>query len=77
MGLYTLKNDFHNTSVRIRCEGVGQFRGETTIRLTARQSKRASRALCGIPDCKCAMQDCGIRGPQRTDDHKRLIVEEA
>ena len=76
MRLYTLTNDFHNTSTRVRCEGVSHVAGEATIRLTEAQSKRARRALCGDPDCRCADQDCGIRGPQQTADGQRLVVLE-
>ena len=76
MRLYTLSNDFHNTECRVRCEGVSHIHGEATIRLTPTQSKRAARALCGHNGCTCADQDCGVRGPQSTDDGKRLVILE-
>ena len=77
MTTYTLRNEFHRTEARVRCDGVSHIAGEATIRLTERQSKRARRALCGIAGCTCANQDCGIRGPQRTADGKRLVVLES
>jgi len=43
--MITLKNNFHNTSVRIRANV-----GDT---LTPSQTARARRVLCGSPDCKC------------------------
>jgi hypothetical protein len=75
MRTYTLRNDFHNTECRVRCEGLSHIYGEATIRLSDAQIRRARRALCGIADCKCATHACGIRGPQTTDDGKRLVVE--
>jgi hypothetical protein len=50
-----LKNDFHNTSVRIRAR-VGQ-------RLSPRTIQRIQRALCGMDDCLCSGW-LGHRGPQ-------------
>lgn len=80
MRTYTLKNDFHNTEARVRCEGRALIYGAgypggiiqaCEIRLTKRQLQRVWRTLCGIADCPCG----GIRGPQRTDDGKQLIVD--
>jgi hypothetical protein len=76
MRIYTLRNDFHNSEVRVRCEGLSHIHGECEIKLSERQSSRARRELCGITGCTCATQDCGIRGRQTTDDGKRLIVLE-
>ena len=76
MRTYILRNDFHNSEAAVRCEGVSHIYGEATIRLSASQSKRARRRLCGISECTCAIQECGIRGPQHTDDGKRLVVLE-
>jgi hypothetical protein len=75
MRTYTLRNDCHNTETRVRCEGLSHIYGEATIRLTRSQMARARKVLCGIADCKCAQHECGIRGPQTTDDGKRLVVE--
>lgn len=71
MRTYTIRNDFHNTEVRVRCEGLSHIYGECTIRPTIRQLQRIRRVLCGERDCTCG----GIRGLQRTDDGKRLIVD--
>ena len=77
MKTYTLRNDFHHTETRVRCEGLSHIHHTSEIRLTDSQSKRARRALCKVADCLCAKQDCGIRGPQRADDGKRLVVLES
>lgn len=71
MRTYTIRNDFHNSEVRIRCEGVSHIHGECTIRPNRRQLQRIRRELCGIADCTCG----GMRGRQRTDDGKSLIVD--
>ena len=66
----TLKNDYHNTEVTIRCEVLSHIYGEVTITPTVRQIERARKELCGSLNCECG----GIRGPQ---DHngKRLVVD--
>jgi len=74
---YTLRNNFHGTEAVVRCDGMSHIYGECTIRLSESQSKRVRRKLCGLSGCTCDCQDCGIRGPQRTDDGKRLVVLEA
>ncbi len=78
MKLYTIRNDFHNSKVRVRCEGLiltyeafetVQF-SEVEIRPNRRQLKRIRAALCGFRKCSCG----GIRGPQTTDDGRRLVI---
>jgi len=71
MTMYTLRNDFHDSEVRIRCDGLSHIHNECEIRPTKRQLQRIRRVLCGISDCECG----SIRGPQRTDDGKLLIVD--
>jgi hypothetical protein len=75
MRTYTLRNDFHRTECRVRAEGLSHIYGECEIQLTEGQTRRARKALCGVADCTCAQHACGIRGPQTTDDGKRLIVD--
>ena len=53
--MITLRNDFHNTEVRLRAK-----RGD---RLTPSQIRRAWETLCGIPGCTCG-GPLGERGPQ-------------
>ena len=50
-----IRNDFHNTEVRIRST-LGD-------ELSTSQIARAKRALCGIDGCRCS-GDAGERGPQ-------------
>ena len=71
MRTYTIRNDFHGSSVNVRCEGVSHYPGECTIYLSKSQIKRVNRALCGMSDCQCG----SIRGQQETNDGKRLIVD--
>jgi len=70
MPLVTLRNDFHNTSVTLRCEVLSHIHNECVIYPTAGQLKRARRELCYQKDCTCGK----IRGNQ-TYNGKRLIVD--
>ncbi|MCP5415267.1 MAG: hypothetical protein H6961_11755 [Chromatiaceae bacterium] len=53
--MITLKNDFHNTEVRLQAD-IGD-------ELTPAQIRRAKQALCGIDGCTCS-GDAGERGQQ-------------
>ncbi len=54
---FTLTNDFHGTSTRIR---VG-----ADMIVSARTCRRAWRDLCGIDDCTCSgIANMGTRGHQ-------------
>jgi hypothetical protein len=60
--LITLKNNFHNTEIRVRASSVATldlYRGEGTKaqRATAR---RIRTKLCGSSSCTCGI----VRGPQ-------------
>ena len=68
----TLKNDFHNSSVNIRCEVLSHIHNIATAYPNAAQIKRAKKALCGISGCTCS-NDSGIRGRQEING-KRLEV---
>lgn len=57
----TFRNDFHHTTVTLRVSG------DT---LSARQVRRAWKALCGIADCHCS-DVLGARGQQEVY-HGRL-----
>ena len=70
--IVTLKNDFHETEVRLRCR-VLDHGSEVTIRPGATQIARAKRVLCGISGCTCS-DDTGCRGLQ-THRGKRLLIE--
>lgn len=48
----TLMNDFHDTSVTVQVSADGV--------LSAGQTRRVYRQLCGIEGCLCG----GVRGPQ-------------
>jgi hypothetical protein len=61
--MVTLTNDFHNTEARVRCE-VSEYDGVLCIRLSATQTNRAWKKLCGIRECRCSDGPCGERGPQ-------------
>jgi len=49
----TLRNNFHNSEVRLRVERL-------PATLTRSQTTRAIRVLCGLVDCTCG----AVRGPQ-------------
>lgn len=74
MKIYTLRNDFHNTTVNVRAQGVQHIWNEINIKLSPSQIKRAKKALCGVAWCACG-NDAGMRGNQYTDNGKRLIVD--
>ena len=46
---FELKNDFHNTSVRVKPVVNDGY----SYVLTRRQVRRARRALCGVDGCTC------------------------
>jgi hypothetical protein len=73
MTTVTLTNDFHNTSVNLRCEVLSHIHSEATIYPTAGQIAKAKKALCGIDGCTCS-NDAGIRGRQEHNG-KRMIVD--
>lgn len=65
--LITLRNDFHNTEVRVR------VKGESPWKLSIGQTRRIDQELCGMTECQCG----GIRGPQTVEtdgDDVRLYV---
>ena len=63
MNTYTLINNFHNTSVNVRAEGIQHIWSEIEISLTKNQIKRTKKALCGVAGCTCS-NAAGIRGNQ-------------
>ena len=67
-----LRNNFHNTSVTIRCPVFLHIHNEAKIYPSVSQIRRAKRELCGIDGCTCS-GDAGTRGPQEYND-RRLIV---
>ena len=72
MRLVTITNDFHNSSVVLRCDVVQHIHNEKTIYPTKHQIKRAKKALCGIKGCACS-NDVGIRGKQTLDDMPLIV----
>ncbi len=74
MNSYTIRNDFHNTASTIRCEGLSHIWNEVEIKPSLSQIKKLRRELCGIEGCTCG-DDVGARGPQRTDDGKRIVID--
>ncbi len=70
--MVTLRNDFHNTSYRVRT-AVEFDAGVAIITLTDGQTARARKVLCGMDDCTCAQHSCGIHGPQEHDGRKLLV----
>jgi|LakMenE18May11ns_1017448.scaffolds.fasta_scaffold7274618_1 hypothetical protein len=72
MQLITLTNDFHNTSVNLRCEVLSHIYHTAVAYPNANQIKKAKRVLCGVAGCNCS-NDAGIRGRQEIDG-KRLEV---
>ena len=63
--MITIRNDFHNTAVRVRAN-VGDV-------LTISQVKRCRKTLCSIDGCTCG----GVlseRGPQYDDNGNRFYI---
>ena len=73
MALITLTNDFHNSSINIRCEVLSHIHNVATAYPNASQIKRAKKALCGVSGCCCSRDD-GTRGKQDIDG-KTLEVD--
>lgn len=55
--LIELRNDFHGSAARVRVPSL-------PYTLSARQTARVERALCGLSDCCCGT---GPRAPGRAD----------
>jgi hypothetical protein len=62
--IVTLRSDFHGTNVDVRVPGL-------PATLTASQTKRVKRELCGVTGCTCG----GVRGRQMANDGNLLDVE--
>ena len=77
---YTLRNDFHGTECRVRCEGLQHIYHTVVLTLSKSQAARAKRVLCGMHGCTCS-DECGTRGRQYTDlhyaDRKAIEIEVA
>jgi len=73
MALITLTNDFHHSSVNLRCEVLSRIHNVATAYPNAAQIKRAKKALCGVDGC-CCSNAAGIRGRQETSCGKQLGV---
>ena len=64
--LVTLTNDFHNSHVTLRLD-VEKHSENPDYRfalLTPGQVRKARKALCGSPECRCAQNSAGTRGLQ-------------
>ena len=72
MRTITLTNDFHNTSVNVRCEVLSHIHNVATAYPSLNQIKKAKKALCGIDGCTCS-GDAGTRGRQEIDGIKLEI----
>ena len=67
---YTLKNDFHNSKVKISTSGLSHIHNEVELNFSKNQIKRIEKELCGQKDCTCGK----IRGPQFTESGKRIVL---
>ena len=74
MTLITLTNDFHHSSVNLRCEVLSHIHNVATAYPNAAQIKRAKKVLCGVDGC-CCSNAAGIRGRQETSYGKKLEVD--
>lgn len=64
----TLFSTFHPASVRLNIKEtqiVMLYNGRKAIWMTAYQTKRADKALCGVTDCACG----GVARARATDAH--------
>lgn len=66
----TLRNRFHGTACRVRIKRP-DFGPDGE--LSAHQTRRVKRVLCGVTDCQCG----GIYGKQTDDQGRKLIVDYA
>ena len=65
MKTITLKNNFHNTTARIRVSGETRY---GTVEVSASQWARVERKTCGMSDCCCKGVDMiEIDGEDRYD----------
>ena len=71
MALVTLRNDFHNTSVTIRCDTLSHIHHTVTIRPSRSQIERARKSLCGISGCECS----GCMGTRGRQTHNGKLLE--
>lgn len=71
MPLFTLRNDFHNSTTTIRCEGKLIGDDEIELQLSKGQIRKAKSDLCGTDGCTCS-NAAGMRGENRTDDGRRI-----
>ena len=63
--LVTLRNDFHNTEVRLRAKVRFMFLGGAQfVELSKPQTLRARRKLCPVKGCQCVQGPAGHRGLQ-------------
>jgi hypothetical protein len=72
----TLTNDFHGTSVNLRCEVLSHIYHTSTAYLSVGQIKKAKKELCGTSGCTCS-NDAGIRGPQELNGKKLEVNMDA
>jgi len=70
----TLRNNFHNSEVKLQVRGERDDDGLLVIYPSAGQIKKSWRTLCGHKNCECG-DAAGARGPQRADDGSRLVVD--
>ena len=61
--MVTLRNNFHNSEVRVRVVGL-------PVMLSVSQTRRVYRVLCGQAGCTCG----GVRGVQHHED-QRIYVQ--
>ena len=78
MNTIEIKNNFHNTTARLR---VSDLRIAPELRdgneyfctITESQLRRAVRKLCGMKDCTCG----GVRGPQKHNGVYLVVLAES
>ena len=69
--MITLRNDFHNTTARVRPDKNGYISPRTVARV--------HRKLCGCQECLCGYGPCDVRGVQDvhiipTDDGGAILT---
>lgn len=74
MNEYTLTNDFHNTTVKVRCESLSHIHNEIEIKMSKGQMRKCWEVLCGIDSCTCS-GIAGTRGVQRDDRGRRIVID--
>lgn len=75
--LVTLTNDFHNSHVTLRVDVENpqpEWPDYAIAVLSPSRTRKARKALCGSPECRCAQNSAGTRGRQYANGKPLIII---